>query len=78
MCKNMKCEIDLTLDLHYEVIPWETQTYDNPGHPGEIEITAISLMDIELSVEITKKLLNEYEDIFVEHILDNNIELNFM
>ena len=78
MAENMKCEIDLTLDLHYEIIPWEKQTWSYPGHPGEIEITSISLVGIALPWQIINKLLLEYEDVFVEHILDNNAELNFM
>ena len=78
MTKNMKCEIDLTLDLHYNIILWEPDTRFSPGHPGEIEITSISLMNIELPYEITKNLLDEYEDVFVEHILDNNEELRFI
>ena len=78
MTETIKCEIDLTLDLHYNVIPWEPDNRFSPGHPGEIEITSISLMDTELHWTLVKKLLDEYEDTFIEHILDNNIELHFI
>ena len=78
MCENMKCAIDLTLELHYEVLPWDLVEQYSLKYPGQIVITGISLMDMKLPWEIVKKLLDEYEEIFIEHILDNSKELNFM
>lgn len=67
---NLDVELELKLTLHFHLIKPEKMTQSYPGHPGSIEIDALSIMDIEVPEVLFRELMNEYEDAFIEEILD--------
>ncbi len=67
---NLRLDLEVAIELHFDLVKPEPMTRHYPGHPGYVEVNAISIMDVEVSQRLFRELMREYEDVFIDEILD--------
>ena len=68
---NLRLDLELNVTLHFDLIKAESMTRDYPGHPGSVEINAISIEGIEIAEDLFKRLMLSFGATFHQEILDN-------